>query len=148
MARSIRRLSTIAGVALAGTTLFLANAAPASALLGTNLAVTITCGYSQTCDGVGQAVPIGTGSTNVAITCTAVTPYVVQATGVGCYLLGDFYGDRHYAPTQFTQGQTSSTTATFTGLVAQSYRLCIGAGLITSSGTPRAVTGYQCFYPL
>src|SRR3712207_6158510 len=71
------------------------------------------CGYQdrQVCFGYGQGVPVGLSSLTVAITCSASTPFVVDRTGVGCYIVGHNDG-RQYLHTGsfFLAGNASTTT--------------------------------------
>jgi hypothetical protein len=128
-------------------------ASPASAqIIGLNVGATISCGWrgDQNCDGAGQIVPgIGLGGSQIAVTCTAVTPYDVQVTGVNCYIKGDQTGDVHWASAQWTQKLVSTTYATFaSGLTSTSYKLCVGAGVIDNGGNTHGVGGFSCFTPL
>lgn len=74
--------------------------------------------------GQGQGEIVGTNSETVAFTCEVATVGVVEATGVGCWMVGLTYGDTHRAPTQYLPGNAAATGAVFTGPV-QGYALCI-----------------------
>jgi hypothetical protein len=147
MTQRWRAFVLAAGTVATSMALLAATASPAAAVSG---GVSTNCGYfdGQVCDGVGQLLPVGTGSGAVAVTCHAATPYVVQATGVGCYLEGAFTGVQLFAPTVYTQGQTSSTTIAFASVLNEPYRLCVGAGIVDINGSPRPISGYRCFFPL
>jgi hypothetical protein len=147
---SVRR---IASVVLLTTVPVVAAALPANAaLVGFAGGATIGCGWrgDQTCDGAGQALPgIGLGGSEITVTCTAATPYDVQVTGVGCYILGDQTNDVHWATPAWTQKLVSTTSATFTaGLTSTSYQLCVGAGVIDDLGITHGIGGYNCFRPV
>lgn len=150
MTQFLRRLAAVTGTAAASAALLTATATPASAVAGFSGGVSTNCGYQgrQVCDGLGQLVPVGTGSGAVAFTCHAATPFAVQATGVGCYLRGVFTGVQYHAPSIYTQGPESSTTHTVSNVLNQPYELCVGAGIVDSGGTPHPITGYRCFFPL
>jgi hypothetical protein len=104
------------------------------------------CGqfYGQYCTGYGQGVPVGLSTLTVAITCSANTPFVVDRTGVGCYLVGLTDG-RTYLSTGplFTAGNTSEI-ANEGAVPFQGYRLCVGAGYSTTSGAFQPVQNYHC----
>ncbi|HWL38588.1 MAG TPA: hypothetical protein VNQ77_20540 [Frankiaceae bacterium] len=104
------------------------------------------CGYQsrQVCFGYGQGVPVGLASLTVAISCSATSPFVVDRTGVGCYIVGHNDG-RQYLHTGpwFTAGNASTTTNVGT-VPFQGYSLCVGAGYSTSTGGGQAVQGHRC----
>ena len=101
-------------------------------------------GYRQACTGYGQGVPVGLSSLQVAGTCEAVSPFVVDRTGVGCYLLGMTDG-RTYLHTGSTFLAGNSAAVPFAGSVPfQGYRLCVGAGYSTTAGAFVAVSNYVC----
>lgn len=132
-----------AAVALAATSV-LALAAPAQAFYIAPYAGNCGSWGSQRCTGAGQSLPIGTSSLTVTFECTAVTPFVVNSTGVGCYLLGDDgYQYAHTGP-YFTTGQQSTVSWIAYPAKFQGYRICVGAGYLTSSGYFQAVQGYSC----
>lgn len=98
----------------------------------------------QVCFGYGQGVPVGLSSLTVTVSCSASSPFIVDRTGVGCYLVGMNDG-RTYLPTgPFFLAGNASTTANFGTVPFQGYRLCVGAGYSTTSGGGSPVTGYRC----
>jgi hypothetical protein len=101
-------------------------------------------GYRQVCAGYGQGVPVGLSSLTVAITCTATSPFVVDRTGVGCFIRGMSDG-RDYLNTGsfFLAGNESVTTKAGT-VPFQGYWLCVGAGYSTTSGVFQPVQNYRC----
>lgn len=104
------------------------------------------CGYlsQQQCAGAGQALPLGLSTLAVAFSCTATTPFVVNSTGVECYLRGlsDNLIYMRTGPT-FVSGQQASVSNA--GVVPfQAYRICVGAGYLTTGGTFRATQGFTC----
>lgn len=128
---------------VAASAVLVATAAPASATASVHL--TAGCGYGQTCTGTAQDVPgRGTGA-DVAVSCSAYTPYEVQATIVQCFIKGNA-GDVHYTPRKLTQGQASTLTHTFGAwsLTSRTYQICVGAGLYSTGGTHNAPTGFSC----
>jgi hypothetical protein len=154
--RKTQLLATAASF-VAAPALVVAMAAPASAYVA--VTATATCGYSQTCAGYAQDVPgAGTGA-DVAVSCTANTPYTlkanaqqafslhpVQATVVDCFIWGNS-GDTHYIPGPvLTQGQASTTTYTFDAwyLSSRTYRVCVGAGYFGTDGSYREPANYTC----
>ncbi len=80
----------------------------------------------------------------VTFECTAVTPFVVNSTGVGCYLLGDNNMTYANAGPSFTSGQQSAVQRIGVSVPFQGYRVCVGAGYLTTGGLFRAVQGYNC----
>jgi hypothetical protein len=104
-------------------------------------------GYSQFCSGEAQPIPVGTSDELIEVSCTATTPYVVQSTGVGCYLLGAD-GIHYGVPSQFLQGEQSATGTVQVLVPQQRYKLCVGAGQVNSAGTALPIQGYTCFNPL
>lgn len=136
--RSTRAVLAAAAAAVLGI------AAPANALLV--LPSAGNCGpYGwQRCYGVGQSVPVGTSSLTVTFECTATTPFVVNSTGVGCYLLGD--DGRRYAETgpQFTPGQQATVSRLAASVKFQGYQICVGAGFLTAGGYFEPVQNYNC----
>lgn len=104
------------------------------------------CGYGwrQYCTGYGQGVPVGLASLTVTVTCSANSPFVVDRTGVGCYLRG--LNDRQKyleSGPLFVTGNTAEVTKA--GSVPfQGYELCVGGGYSTSFGEFRAVQNYVC----
>jgi hypothetical protein len=140
-----------ATLALGGT---IAAAAPASAAAEPDIFVVIVAvptncgvGYTQFCTGEAQPIPVGTNDELVEVSCSATTPYVVQSTGVGCYLLGAD-GIRYPVPTQFLQGEQSATGTVEILVPQQRYKLCVGAGQVNSAGAAFGVQGVNCFSPL
>lgn len=135
-----RSIALTALAALAVTT------APASAdntgLFNTSAG---NCGYrrSQVCAGHGQGVPVGLSSLTVAVTCTATSPFVVDRTGVGCYLLGN--DGLVYLKTGplFVAGNTAAVANAGT-VPFQGYQLCVGAGYSTATGEFRGVQDHRC----
>lgn len=116
---------------------------PASALA--SVSVSGNCGYDQVCTAYAQSVPqVGTGS-SVDVTCTAVTPYDVQATVVQCYILGNT-GDVHWTPARVTTGRASTLVHTFDAwnLRSNVYRVCTGAGVFTTGGAYRDPANFAC----
>jgi hypothetical protein len=141
--RKSQILSSIA-MAVATPALLVTMAAPASAVVSASL--TASCGYSQTCSGYAQDVPgVGASGTDVQVSCSATTPYQVQATVVRCYIVGN-NGDAHWAPATLTQGQASTMQHRFPAwsLTSRSYQVCVGAGYYSVGGTYFAPAGYVC----
>lgn len=105
------------------------------------------CGYngSQICYGGGQPVPVGLADLRVTFSCTATSPFVVDRTGVGCYLRG-ITDNKIYAPTGplFTAGNQSTIPNVLATVPFQAYRLCVGAGYSTATGAFQPVQGYVC----
>ncbi len=140
------RIRTALGAVAAAPALLAFTASPASALASVSLAPS-NCGYwyDQTCAGYGQDVPgVGTSGTDVEASCTARTPYAVQATVVQCYIEGN-NGDQHWTDPVLTQGQVSTLTWRFSAwdLSSRAYKVCVGAGYFDASGyTPPG--GFQC----
>jgi hypothetical protein len=101
-------------------------------------------GYRQQCEGYGQGVPVGLSSLTVTVTCSATTPFVVDRTGVGCYLRGH-NDNRTYLPTGplFVTGNNAATT-NFGTVPFQGYDLCVGAGYSTAAGGYQPVQNYHC----
>lgn len=142
MFRSRVRLAA-AGAALAAA----AMGSPASADDTGMFNVAIgNCGYwyRQQCAGYGQGVPIGLSSLSVSINCSATTPFVVDRTGVGCYLVG-MSDLRTYLWTGplFVAGNEAAVTNVGT-VPFQGYWLCVGAGYSTSSGAFQPVQNHVC----
>lgn len=138
MLRSLSRISLVVAV---GMTAVAVSAAPASAMA--SVSVTSNCGYGQWCTGYAQSVPqVGTGS-SVQVSCTAVTPYTVQATVVQCYIEGN-NGDVHWTDAVLTQGRVSTLTETFDAwsLRSNAYRICTGAGIF--NGTYYGPANFVC----
>lgn len=98
----------------------------------------------QICTGYGQGVPIGLSSLTVAITCEAASPFVVDRTGVGCYLVGinDGLQYLHTGPL-FTAGNAAGIANEGT-VPFQGYYLCVGAGYSTATGAFQPVQGHVC----
>lgn len=105
------------------------------------------CGASssQICYGAGQPVPVGLSSLRVTFTCTAVSSFVVDRTGVGCYLVGltDGLQYAHTGPL-FTVGNQSTIANAAVTVPFQAYKLCVGAGYSTATGAYYGVQGYRC----
>ena len=96
------------------------------------------------CFGTGQSLPIGTSSLTVTFECTAVAPFTVNSTGVGCYLLGD--DGKQYAHTgpSFTSGQQSTVQRVAAAVKFQGYKICVGGGYLTAGGYFSPVQGHNC----
>lgn len=121
----------------------LATATPASGFASAG--ATTSCGYQQACAAYAQSVPrIGTG-TDVKVSCSAHTPYDVQTTGVQCYILGNS-GDKHFTPTRWLEGETSTLEHTFGAwqLRSNTYRVCTGGGYIDTWGLVHNPTNFSC----
>ena len=123
------RKSYLAGTLLSIPVILVAASTPASALVS---AATASCGinWSQMCSGYEQDVPgLGTAATGVAVSCTAATPFLVDATIVQCYIRGS-QGDEHWTPPKLTQGPVSTVVATFgaSELRSRAYQVCVLAG--------------------
>lgn len=105
------------------------------------------CGYlgRQLCYGGGQPVPVGLSDLKVVFSCSAVSPFVVDRTGVGCYLRG-LTDNRVYATTGplFTAGNQSTIPNVLATVPFQAYKLCVGAGYSTATGAFQPVQGYVC----
>lgn len=101
-------------------------------------------GYRQVCTGYGQGVPVGLSSLAVVLSCQATSSFVVDRTGVGCYLIG-WNDGRVHLPTGplFTPGNTSAVANAGT-VPFQGYWLCVGAGYSTATGGFQPVQGYVC----
>jgi hypothetical protein len=138
----------ISGLAVGGAVTTGASASVADSVVP-NVNVSGNCGYGQTCAGIAQPAPVGTATEVVSFTCSATTVGPVaatQATGVACYLLGEFNGAKYPAPTRWLQGHQSATTAVVSGVLQQPYRLCISAGLIND--VVHGVANPVCSNPL
>ena len=133
----------LAGAALAAGTLGTPAHADSTGLINYSVG---NCGYlqRQVCAGYGQGVPVGLSSLTVVVTCSATSPFVVDRTGVSCYLVG--LNDRIvYLPTgQFFLAGNESVTANFGTVPFQGYQLCVGAGYSTTGGEFKPVQGYRC----
>lgn len=105
------------------------------------------CGPSarQVCYGAGQPVPVGLSSLRVTFTCSAVSPLVVDRTGVACYLVGltDGVQYAHTGPL-FTVGNQSTIANAAATVPFQAYKLCVGAGYSTATGGYYGIQGYRC----
>ncbi|MDQ1698632.1 MAG: hypothetical protein QOG34_495 [Frankiaceae bacterium] len=136
----VRRVLAIGAIALAA----MCQAVPASAVFSGG--ATATCGYwqEQQCSGFAQDVPgVGSAGSDVEVTCSATTPYVVQATVVQCFIWGN-NGDTHYTTPTLTEGQASTQTYRFSSweLSSRSYIVCVGAG--TFDGTYNEPSNFVC----
>jgi len=138
--KSARRALVAAGVVTAVMT-------PTSAHAFYITPVAGNCGYQgrQLCYGGGQPVPVGLADLKVVFSCTATSPFVVDRTGVGCYLRG-ISDNQVYAATGplFTAGNQSTIPNVLATVPFQAYRLCVGAGYSTATGAFQPVQGYVC----
>lgn len=104
------------------------------------------CGYAyrQSCLGYGQGVPVGLRSLIVEVNCTATSPFVVDRTGVGCYLMGMSDGLIHlHTGPLFVPG--NQAVVSNVGIVPfQGYYLCVGAGYSTATGEFKGVQNHRC----
>ncbi|HVF04155.1 MAG TPA: hypothetical protein VNA20_04890 [Frankiaceae bacterium] len=104
------------------------------------------CGYErrQVCLGYGQGVPVGLRSLAVELNCSAATPFVVDRTGVGCYLVG-ISDQRVYLRTGpvFLAGNEAAISNAGT-VPFQGYYLCVGAGYSTATGEFQPVQNHWC----
>lgn len=82
----------------------------------------VACGYAQYCTGTYVAT-----TNSIVFTCTAVTPYVVATTSVGCYLGGRVSGTRYYATSTNIPGQTATTYVQRGAYYDEPYELCVAA---------------------
>jgi hypothetical protein len=123
--------------------------APSPALAGVvpTTALTVPCGYGQTCNGAAQSVPIGTANEVVTFACTTTTPYVVEATGAGCYLVGAD-NIKHWAVSLWANGLQSATGSVTGQIPQQPYQLCMGGGYIDTFGNPFPIANFSCTAPL
>lgn len=123
-------------------------ASPATAVTAGGIATASigNCGYggAQYCTGYGQGVPVGLSTLTVAITCSASSPFVVDRTGVGCYIKGLSDGKTYLQTGPFFTAGNESVTANEGTVPFQGYLLCVGAGWSTTNGTYHGVQGYQC----
>ena len=101
-------------------------------------------GYRQYCTGYGQGVPVGLSSLVVTIACSANSPFVVDRTGVGCFIRGLSDGRTYLNTGSFYTAGNSSETAKEGSVPFQGYQLCVGAGYSTSTGGGQAVQNYHC----
>lgn len=104
------------------------------------------CGsfYMQYCTGHGQGMPIGLSTLAVEITCSATSPFVVDRTGVRCYLLGMNDGLTYLDTGEFFVPGNQAVIANAGTVPFQGYWLCVGAGYSTPSGGYSPVTGFDC----
>lgn len=141
------KLTTGARRALLAAGVATAVLAPSSAHAMYITPVVGNCGYAgrQICYGAGQPVPVGLSSLRVTFSCTAVSPFVVDRTGVACYLVG-LTDSRAYAHTGplFTAGNASTISNVIATVPFQAYKLCVGAGYSTATGAYQPVQGYVC----
>lgn len=96
------------------------------------------CGYTQPggsaqqqCTGQAQStITVGTG-TDVRASCSAETPWVVQATIVSCEIKGK-NGDNHWSGPTVIDGQAATLVHTWQAsqLSSNSYQLCVFAGYV------------------
>ena len=133
----------LAGVATAASLLSSPASADSTGLFNVSVG---NCGYAyrQLCFGYGQGVPVGLSTLLVEVNCTATSPFVVDRTGVGCYLVGMSDG-RQYLPTGplYLPGNTAAVSNV--GQVPfQGYYLCVGAGYSTATGGFQPVQNYRC----
>lgn len=137
----VRRALLAAGVA---TTVL----APSSAHAFYIMPTVGNCGQlgRQICYGAGQPVPIGLATLRVVFECSAASPFVVDRTGVACYLVG-LSDNKQYAYTGplFTVGNQSTIPNILTEVPFQAYKLCVGAGYSTATGGYQPVQGFTCF---
>jgi hypothetical protein len=113
------------------------------------------CGFNQTCAGGGQLVPIGLGSATVEFSCSATTPFRVQATIVQCWIRHDAGGafvdqkDANVPAAAVTlQGNESETNGAYLSVPLESYQVCIRAGYIALSGAIFPPSNSSCFAPV
>lgn len=104
------------------------------------------CGYNsrQLCAGYGQGVPVGLSQLAVEINCSASSPFVVDRTGVGCFIRGlsDGLTYLHTGPLFIAGNEAEASNVGFVPF--QGYELCVGAGYSTATGEFRAVQNYRC----
>ena len=133
----------VAGTALAAATMGAPAQADSTGLINYSAG---NCGYAgrQVCAGYGQGVPVGLSSLTVVVTCSATSPFVVDRTGVGCYLVGLNDGLTYLPTGPFFLAGNESVTANFGTVPFQGYRLCVGAGYSTTAGGFQPVQGYRC----
>lgn len=136
----MRRVLAVGAVVVAA----MCQALPASALFSGGASA--NCGYwgTQVCSGFAQDVPgVGASGSDVEVSCTATTPYFVQATVVQCYILGN-NGDTHWTGAVLTQENASTLTARFPAweLSSRSYVVCVGAGIF--DGSYEAPSNFVC----
>lgn len=104
------------------------------------------CGYHlrQYCTGYGQGVPVGLSTLTVAITCSASSPFVVDRTGVGCYIKGLADGKVYLETGPIFIAGNIAEIANQGAVPFQGYLLCVGAGYSTTTGASQPVQGYHC----
>lgn len=133
----------VAAVALAAGTTGPPAHADSTGLFNVSLG---NCGYQlrQLCTGYGQGAPVGLSSLTVAVTCSANSPFVVDRTGVGCYIRGLTDGQTYlWTGPVFIAGNSAEITNAGT-VPFQGYQLCVGAGYSTTTGGFQAVQNYHC----
>lgn len=113
------------------------------------------CGYGQTCAGGGQLVPVGLGSATVEFSCSATTPFRVQATIVQCWIRHNAGGafvdqkDANVPAAAVTlQGNESETNGAYLSVPLESYEVCIRAGYVALNGDIFPPSNASCFVPV
>jgi hypothetical protein len=158
----VKKLSTafMAAAAIAATVFAptaSANIGPIPTV-GASAAHSCGTGEVQTCTGAGQLAPIGLGSASAFFTCSATTPFAVQATTVRCWIQhksasgSTVYFANAPAPSVTTTGNEAVTNGVYDGVlnpfvVLQDYELCIQAGYIDLAGTTHSLLGH-CSEPI